>query len=288
MKASILDNSTALRRAAVIGHPIAHSLSPRLFGLLARRLGFALAYEKFDISPDTLATAVEEARREQRFTGWSVTLPHKIAVLALAGRVSPEARRAGAANVLHFVDGVAVAHNTDGFGVLRTLQEQQFDPSVGSAVIFGAGGAARAVACAVALAGSPLVLVCNRTRQRAQSLCADLALHFPSTVFRPVSSACELQAPIGLVVNATSLGLPSNPGGLPCPVLEPGALAFDVVYASEATPFLRDAAGRGARTVDGLDMLVWQALAAWEIWFGPVDEASAVKRSLKALLQEKE
>ncbi|MBI5531124.1 MAG: shikimate dehydrogenase [Deltaproteobacteria bacterium] len=275
------------RLAAVIGHPVAHSLSPRVFAFLSRELERPVSYEAIDVKPEDLASLVEAEQRAGRYTGWNVTLPHKKAVLKLASRASPQARRVGAANVLHFTPDGAEAHNTDVFGVTMTLQEQRFKPTLGAVLILGAGGAARAVACAAAWAGAQTVLVWNRTPDSALTLCADMTELFPNTLFRAVQEAPEVDQPLSLLVNATSVGLAGIEGELPCPKVAAGGLAFDVVYAAEPTRFLREAARLGARTVDGLDMLLWQAMATWELWFGPIAKKGDVKRSLKEGLREK-
>jgi shikimate dehydrogenase len=274
--------------AAVVGHPVDHSLSPRIFAYLSRRLRHPLLYKKLDVGPAEFAGLFKAVARTGLFIGWNVTIPHKQAAMKLVERIAPEAQRVGAANVVVFTARGAEAHNTDVFGVSMTLAECRFDPSDGISLIYGAGGAARAVACSLGQSGARDVLVCNRTARRARGLCQDMERWFPNTSFQTIQRPCDLQSPVKLVVNATSVGLKGNAARWHYPPMLPGALALDLIYGAKPTAFLRGASRRKAQTIDGRDMLIWQALATWQIWFGEIDRPRALKRALKLHLQEAE
>jgi shikimate dehydrogenase len=290
-----------MKRAAVIGSPIAHSLSPSIFSFLARALGEQLRYEKTQIAPPALADFFSNLRQECASTEWlgvNVTLPHKEAVLKLADRLSPAARLVGAANVI-VVDRSQTsptlhAHNTDVEGILETLHEQRLEAAGTHALIIGAGGAARAAAFALGSQGAKLVAIVNpRSPERAKGLAADFGSIFPGCGFSAAPSFGAFQ----LVLQCTPVGqagVDHQEDGF-YSFLEPisfesGALAFDLIYRPEQTPFLEWARRRGLRSVGGLDMLIAQALATWELWRGPHparnELRSALKKHLKKLLAE--
>ncbi len=156
-------------RAGVVGQPIGHSLSPLIHGAWIRAAGLDARYDPFDVAPADFAAFIEA--RRANFTGLNVTVPHKEAALACATVVQPSAERAGAANLLTFVDGQIVAHNTDGIGLLAALRQQAgFEPAGKTVTILGAGGAARGAVAAMVAAGAVKVWVVNRTLERARAL----------------------------------------------------------------------------------------------------------------------
>ncbi len=250
-------------KLALLGQPVAHSLSPRLMtelGCLARRKA---AYRPCTVAPERLAFAVG-LLRTAGFVGANVTAPHKISVIAHLDRLTPEARRIGAVNAVKMSRGKLVGHNTDAAGFADALGEAGFSAKGCEALIFGAGGAARAVAFALGRLKAREVSICARRPQRARALARDMAALFPRTAFRSARPAAA-----ELAVNATPLGrFPHDRS--PAPASWPGCqLAFDLVYGRR-TAFLRQAQGLGAQTIDGTSMLVFQALRSWEFWFGPL------------------
>jgi shikimate dehydrogenase len=295
-----------IKRAAVIGSPISHSISPRIFAFTAKLLGRSdVRYEAFQVESTELTAFLGEIRQDSGFVGLNVTLPHKEAVLACADSATPEARAVGAANVLETRDGRLHAHNTDVAGVEETFREQGFAIENTSAWIIGAGGAARAVAFALGRGRAKRVFTSGisgaSSLARAESLTRDFTNLFPETEFsaqEPPQNAPSDQS-INLVVHSTPLGMrgvPSSRDERPASdvfaallAADRGfkdTLAFDLIYTSEHTPFLDAARARGLRTVNGLDMLIAQALATWEIWFGPIPpEAVSLKPSLREHLR---
>ncbi|UWQ21987.1 shikimate dehydrogenase [Jannaschia sp. W003] len=258
-----------MRLAAVIGDPIAHSRSPRLHGHWLRRHGIDGAYVPLRVRARELEDVLRMLPR-LGFAGCNVTLPHKEAVLRLAAEATPRARRIGAANTLTFRDGGFEADNTDAYGFTESLRAGAAWRADRPAVVLGAGGAARGVVDALVEAGVPEVRIANRTRAKAEAL----AEAFPRCVavgwVPPVEGA-------GLLVNTTSLGMTGQPAlEVPLDGLPADAVVCDIVYTPLETPLLKAARARGNPAVDGLGMLLHQAVPGFERWFGlrpEVDDA---------------
>jgi len=258
--------------AAVIGDPVAHSLSPDIFRAFSREAGRPLSYRALRVPLERLKDGVRRAKKSG-WIGWNVTLPHKIAIIGLLDELDASAREIGAVNVVRFARGRAVGYNTDAEGFWEPLRRRGFSARGSRAVVFGAGGAARA-ACAALMAQKAEVVVLNRTEARARALSEALKLRWA-----PMSACAAELAAADLVVNATSAGL----DGRACPLPEgaafkPGALAYDLVYRPARTPFLKRAEQGGARTLGGLAMLVAQAAATWKIWFTEDVPAGSAER----------
>lgn len=240
--------------AGLVGHPVEHSLSPLLHEAAYRALGLDACYHAFDVAPGGLPAAVAGARA-LGLKGLSVTMPHKEEAARLASRRSQSARRLGACNTLVFDGGETKAESTDGEGFLRDLEEAGFDPAGKPCAVIGAGGAARAIVLSLSEAGARQVLVVNRTPLNAFRAAA--VARGRARVARPE----EIES-AELVVQATSLGMEgSEPGLLPADPhhVGSGQLVVDLVYSPPETEFLAEAARNGARTRNGLGMLVRQA-----------------------------
>ncbi len=263
--------------AGVIGHPIAHSRSPALHGYWLRRYGIKGHYIPMDVAQADLKQALEFLPR-LGFVGLNVTIPHKEAVLKLADIVTDRAALIGAANTLIFrADGRIHADNTDGSGFMANLRQNapHWQPGLGPAAIFGAGGAARAVIAALIEVGVPEIRIANRTRPRAEALRADFGAKL--TVYDWVHAPNMLEG-AHTAINTTSLGMTGKPDfRVPLDGLEPQALVTDLVYNPLKTQFLIEAEARGCTVVDGLGMLLHQAAPGFERWFGhkpEVDDAT--------------
>ncbi|MGR3492578.1 MAG: shikimate dehydrogenase [Shimia sp.] len=254
--------------AGVLGDPIAHSKSPRLFAYWLRRYGLKGHYVPMRLKAATFEDAVR-ALPKLGFVGANVTLPHKERALALADRATDRATLIGAANTLTFrQDGSILADNTDGYGFTSNILSRypHWDPAKGSALVLGAGGAARAIVAALVERRVPRIILCNRTRRRAD----DLAAIFGSRVeVADWIQAGNLVEDAATIVNTTSLGM-TGQGELRIPLdgLRPGTLVNDIVYTPLETRLLREAHEAGAHVVDGLGMLLHQAVPGFERWFG--------------------
>ncbi|WP_424990849.1 shikimate dehydrogenase [Fluviibacterium sp. S390] len=261
--------------AGVIGWPIGHSKSPRVHGYWLNFLGISGHYVPMGVAPEDLETVLRTLPKAG-FVGCNVTLPHKEAALALADEVSDRAARVGAANTLVFKDGKIHADNTDGYGFIANLKQNAPDwrPEAGPAAVFGAGGAARGVIDGLLTAGVPEIRLTNRTRARAEVL----AQHFGDKVTVIHWERAETAAAgANTLVNTTSLGMEGQPPfTLSLAGAAKGALATDIVYVPLDTPFLKEARKHGLQTVDGLGMLLHQAVPGFNAWFGTnplVDDA---------------
>lgn len=265
--------------AGVIGHPIGHSKSPRMHGYWLARYRIPGHYVHLDVAPEDLPEVLR-ALPKAGFVGANVSIPHKQAVLALADEVTERAARIGSANTLTFRPGGGFhADSTDGLGFIENLRQScpDWDAAAGPAAVFGAGGAARAVIDALLDAGVADLRLANRSRDKAEEL-ADL--FGPRVAVVDWAEAEGMAEGAATLVNTTSLGMEGQPPfTLSLAGLVPGALATDLVYVPLETPFLVEAAHQGARTVDGLGMLLYQGVPGFARWFGQTPEVTPELRA---------
>jgi len=267
-------------RYAVFGHPVAHSLSPRIHADFAAQLGIAMEYVAIDAAPEDFAAAIA-AFAATGGLGANVTLPHKERALALCAAASERARRAGAANTLTRRDGDWHGDNTDGIGLVHDLTERhRIDLRARRVLMIGAGGAARGAAPALLDAGIEELWVVNRTPERADAL-AD-AMGEPGRVHTRYWDDLRNLGSFDMVVNATSAGR----GGsleLPFTLATQRTLAVDLSYGEAAVPFLAWAEAAGcAQRIDGIGMLVEQAAESFAIWHGRRPDTDPVYAVLSA------
>ncbi len=257
-----------VKKAFVIGHPIKHSRSPLIHGTWLAAHGIEGSYEPFDVAPDELPAFIERLRQDQ-FAGGNVTIPHKEAVFGLADEVDPLARTIGAVNTLvRRDDGRIRGFNTDYMGFLGNLDQSApgWDRGLGRAIVLGAGGASRAVLVALRERGVGEIVLLNRTPDKAEGLAREIAGPF---VAGPLGDYGKYAPGAGLVVNTTSIGMHGTRfDDLDLRLLPKTALVTDIVYVPLVTPLLADARALGLRTVDGLGMLLHQAVPGFEAWFG--------------------
>lgn len=259
-----------MKRAFVVGHPIAHSRSPLIHGHWLAEHGIAGSYEALDVAPEAFESFVEDLR-EGRFAGGNVTIPHKEAAFRLADTLSATARRIGAVNTLVVSETGAIAgDNTDAAGFIANVRARLgAAPDArlsGRAVLLGAGGTARAVAVALLDAGAAEVVLANRTRQRGEALAEIDPARIRAIGWDGIGAAMSEAA---FLVNTTPLGMTGQaPLDLDLAPLPAEALVADVVYAPLETDLLRRARERGLRNADGLGMLLHQAVPGFEAWFG--------------------
>jgi shikimate dehydrogenase len=269
------------RLAGLIGHPVAHSISPAFQQAAFDALGIHATYERWDTPPDRLATRVR-ALRGARYFGANVTVPHKEAVLPLLDDLDPMARRAGAVNTIVNTNGRISGSNTDIVGFRRALREAGgFDAAGKRALVLGAGGAARAVILALEQEGAVSVAVANRHLARAERLVSDLRSNAgPGLIAIPWEQATSALtvASVDLLINCTTLGLAGSAlareSPIPCEALHSDLYVCDIVANPLVTPLLHDASVAGAGCVGGLPMLVYGGAASFEQWTGetaPVD-----------------
>ena len=258
--------------AGVAGSPVRHSLSPLIHNAWLARAGIDGVYVAF-APPQDGFPAFAKGLRGGAVRGINVTIPFKEQALALADDASPLAQAAGAANLLLFhEDGRIEARNTDGEGLMQALAVQApgFDPTSGPALVLGAGGAARGAVAALLDAGCPDIRVCNRTVERAADLVEALGKGGARLgVVRAIERTDIAAVDAVVAINATSLGLNGGPGpDVQWSLMRPGAVAMDMVYKPLETEFLKAARTQRLRTVDGLEMLIRQAIPSFEAFYG--------------------
>ncbi len=254
--------------AGVIGSPVAHSKSPQLHRHWLSTYGLRGHYIPMDIASEDLEDVIGMMPK-MGFVGANVTIPYKEKVLNLADQITDRATLIGAANTLIFRrDGRLIADNTDGYGFLENIRQsvQDWDPVAGPAVVLGAGGASRAIVAALSEVGVPEILLTNRTRVRAERLKQDFGKRVRVVDWVQDGNILEEAA---LVVNTTSLGMVGKPElRVPLDGLQKDAIVTDLVYTPLKTHLLQQAEEVGCRTVDGLGMLLHQAVPGFERWFG--------------------
>lgn len=272
--------SGATRVAGVIGRPISHSLSPILHNAWLASAGIDGVYVAFSVTEANFASFVGSLRGGS-VAGLNVTLPFKGQALACADQASQAARAAEAANVLVFrEDGSVFADNTDGVGLIGAFETQapaDFSLTAGPAVLVGAGGAAQGAAAALIRAGVPQVTVLNRTVEKAQAIAQALGDRVEGL---PLTAAEQAFAQANAVINATSAGLTGAGLDLPLAATPATCVVMDMTYKPLMTPFLEQAQGLGRPVVDGLSMLIGQAVPSFEAFFGQPPPAEVDVRSL--------
>ena len=269
-------------RAFVIGWPIAHSLSPALHSFWLNQYGIEGSYEKIAVEPEKLSNFLETFK-DNGFVGGNITIPHKQAVFQKLDQADASAKKLQAVNTLWIEGDRLKAGNTDGYGFTANLDE--FCPQwrkAKTALVIGAGGASVAIVYALIDAGIDNIIVANRTLLRAEKLTQDVGEKSESIAFENIDTCLHR---VDLVVNTTSLGMKGNPPlDVDLAQLPKNAIVTDIVYNPLQTPLLQNASKQGLKTVDGIGMLLHQAVPGFEKWFGVRPE---VTRELRAYMLEK-
>ena len=277
---------------AVIGWPVGHSLSPPMHNAAFKHLGLNWAYVAFAVAPERVAEAIQSVRGLQ-LRGLNVTIPHKAGVVEHLDEIAVNAQILNAVNTIASVEGHLTGHNTDGAGFLRSLAEAGEEVSGKQATIIGAGGAARAVALALAQAGVSRLTVLNRTPERAEQLAELLTQHSPLPAVAAsgldASQSAQAVRDADIVVDCTPLGMYPHPDVAPVVPpewLQSHQLVADLTYNPRETVLLKAARRAGARTVDGTGMLVHQGAIAFERWTGQPAPVAVMRQALLEALRE--
>ncbi len=261
-------------RLVLLGHPVAHSVSPRIQNAALRSAGLALSYEAMDVAPMALDEALRGLARE--CAAGNVTIPHKEAVAARCTRLTPLAERVGAVNTFWHEDGRLVGDNTDVGGVDQTVRALLGGAARSARVaLIGAGGGAAAVLAAAEGWGDARVAIYNRHMARAERL----ADRFPAVAVAAASLADALRDAT-LVVNTTPVGMRDREHPVPVELLPRGAAVFDLVYRAGETAWVTAAREAGHRAADGMGMLVEQGALAFERWFGIQPDRAAMWKAM--------
>lgn len=282
-----MSNSTSLRHELVgaFGDPIDENPTGLMMEPAFAAAGLNWRYQLLHVRSADLAAAVAGVRA-LNFRGFNLTIPHKVAVLRHLDAVAPDAALIGAVNTVRRVGDRLIGENTDGKGFLRAVREDAGADPVGKRVVFlGAGGAARAMAVELALAGAAHITVVNRSAPRGAELVSVLQEKTPAQAeFVPWQDAYGVPADADILVNATSIGLYPDVTAMPAvdlATLRPGLLVCDVIPNPPRTAFLAAAAARGAHTLDGLGMLVYQGAIAFKLWTGVEPDVAVMRRALE-------
>ncbi|HEV3409991.1 MAG TPA: shikimate dehydrogenase [Chthoniobacterales bacterium] len=266
-------------RLGVLGDPIAHSRSPEMLNAALQHCGLEMQYAPFQVAPEELERALR-LMAERNFVGVNLTRPHKLAAAELMGELDEFAQAAGAVNCVLFEDGKLIGFNTDGPGFSRAVRHEFFvDLRDLRVLLFGTGGAGRAIAQQCAREGCERLVLVNRTHHEAAELVSALRPYFQGArVLGPVArlevvewKEAALRFQIGhsdLLVNATPLGMKrSDPPVVPNALLEPHLIVYDTVYEPARTALVAAATEAGARGANGLSMLLYQGALSFEHWF---------------------
>lgn len=276
----------ATKLCGLFGFPVEHSLSPTMHNAAFQNSGLNWAYLPFAVHPDHLAKAVQGIH-PLNLAGVNITVPHKQRVISLLDEIEPTAAKIGAVNTIVNCDGKLVGYNTDGAGFIRSLAEEaDFRPQGKTVLMIGAGGAARAVAFTLALSGCKAIYFTNRTTETARELAQEIALHCgTNTEVLPwgLKMPKEIVAGVDLVVQTTALGMWPNwqaAPEFPFAAVHSGQLICDLIYTPRQTSFLQQAAAQGATVLNGMGMLLYQGVLAFELWTGQSAPIEIMKEAL--------
>ncbi len=279
------------RICGIIGDPIEHTVSPAMQNAAFRELGLDYLYAPFPVKDENLGMAID-GMRALNICGLNVTIPHKVAVIPYLDELDTLVENLGAVNTIVSQDGYLKGYNTDASGFWRALQAEMFDPRKKKIVVLGAGGAARAVSFILADKGADLTIV-NRHLGPAQKLADKLF-----RLFRREFQALELDKDnlkialdgAELLVNTTSVGMSPDSDETPVParLIKKSLTVFDIIYNPLKTKLLMDAEKKGAKTISGIEMLVWQGASAFELWTGQKAPVNVMREAAIGALKEYE
>lgn len=285
--------SAETRICGLIGDPVEHSMSPVMHNAAFSSLGLDYTYLPFRVEKENLAKAIDGVRA-LNIRGLNVTIPHKVAAISLLDELDPLAERIGAVNTIVNNNGILKGYNTDASGFLKALLQRGIEPRGKKVVILGAGGASRAISFILSERGADLVIL---NRQLEMDWAVELASSISRFSVKEVKalelSKQNLKAVLedaDILVNATSVGMSPNINQTPVPkrLLKLGLVVFDIVYNPIKTRLLAEAEEAGAKTIEGLGMLVWQGALAFELWTGLKPSAEIMKAEAVKALKEHE
>lgn len=285
MSGSILGTTKIL---GVMGFPVSHSLSPVMHNAAIAAMGLDYVYVPFPIPVEDLPTAIAGLKAIQSVQGFNLTIPHKVEVIPLLDEVLPIAKAVGAVNTVKRVGDRWIGTNTDVAGFLHPLKQLNFDWGNSPAVILGSGGAAKAVVAACLELGCPVIHVVGRDPKKMKKFHGAMTsqLHDYNLRVHPWTSIPHLLEVAGIVINATPIGMASDPN---TPISEAEmnllpnhAIAYDLIYTPRPTKFLQIATARGLKAIDGLEMLINQGACGLEFW---LDQPVPIEIMRQALFQ---
>ncbi|MFH1424328.1 MAG: shikimate dehydrogenase [archaeon] len=277
-------------KLCVIGDPVEHSLSPAMHNAALRELGLEHTYEKIRVKPEELKKFIERIRSGE-ISGASITIPHKQSILPLMDGLSKEAELIGAVNTVQRKENKLVGHNTDGIGCVNALEEAGVEVSGKSALILGAGGAARAIAFTLALSGAEALEIANRTPEKAEALARDVNEETGLEVAAgDLSNLGSKIRNVDILINTTSVGMKGTQEDktlVKAVDMHPGLVVNDIVYTPRKTLLLKEAGKAGCKIVEGRGMLVHQGAEQFRIFTGKDAPVEVMREALNEALGEK-
>jgi shikimate dehydrogenase len=259
-----------MKRFAVIGDPIAHTLSPNLHQEVYRQLELDASFEQIHVTPNSLDSFINS----NKLDGFNVTIPHKLSIIPFLKGLDEAAKTIGAVNCVHNGKG----YNTDWIGFLKSMELNGVDFNGKDCTILGAGGAARAIAYGLVQADVNSILISNRTQTKADQLLDWINSIFP-TNFQSKNS--------DIIINCTPLGMWPDTESMPEVEIQNGQILADTIYNPLETTWLKAGKPKGAKTIDGLDMFIAQGLASADIWFGEKISEKIKLEDIKKVLKSK-
>jgi len=277
-------------KLGLIGHPVAHSLSPAMHNSVFKKLGLDYTYEAFDVKPDDVIPFLERCK-ESSFLGLNVTVPYKEEVMKYIDNVSENAQLIGAVNTIKFDGSDVYGYNTDGIGCIKALSDAGVSIDEKKILILGAGGAARAIAFQCIIDGAH-VCISNRTIARAKLLASEIKTRLGDKIRvldYSKDSLIEELDDINVLINATTVGMEHEIGDeiIPWEVLPASIAVMDIVYNPLETNLLRKARSRGCKTISGVGMLVHQGAESLRIWLGIDPPVKLMEEAVLARLVKK-
>jgi len=276
----------------IFGHPVEHTFSPGMHNAAFAKMKRDACYVPFAVAPADLGQAVR-AIVPLGIQGLNITIPHKETIIPFLDDLTDDARMIGAVNTIEVNRGKLIGHNTDGRGFLRSLREETgFRPKGKTILMIGSGGAARAVGFNLALSGAQKIVLCDLDVSKANKLGRDIRNKTATDITIVTPEALEKTAHIhtaDCIINATPLGLrPGDPLPIPRRLIQRDQLICDLVYNPLRTPLLRAARERGADTLPGIGMLLYQGVIAFEIWTGGKAPVTVMKDALTGQIKRRE
>jgi shikimate dehydrogenase len=273
----------------LFGDPVSHSISPEIQNRAFEALELPFRYLAFQIKGEELPAAVAGAKA-MGFVGFNVTIPHKQAILPLLDELAPSAQRVGAVNTVRRDGNRLIGYNTDGEGFTRALEDELgITPKGRTFLLLGSGGASRAVSLTLAAQGAARIIIANRTVEHAQSLAQDIASIGGDVTAISLSGLSRWSGEAEIIINTSPVGMYPHVDTeplLPLDLIQDDHVICDLIYNPRPTKLLREAARRGARTMDGLGMLLWQGALACQIWTGKLPPIAPLEAAALGALAE--
>ena len=277
----MIDSKTKL--LGLIGHPVEHSLSPIMHNEALRDKNLNYVYLAFDVHPDRLKYVVSGAKALGTFSGFNVTVPHKVEIIKYLDEIDNEAQLIGAVNTVKIKDNKAIGYNTDGLGVRMSLEEEIGRIKGKNILIIGAGGAARAVSFELAKDNS--ITIINRTVENAKTLAKDISNKLNKNIgYGGLNIDIE---DYNIIIHTTPVGMYPNINTKPIidvDKINKDMVVMDLIYNPRETVLLKESRKRGAKTINGLGMLVYQGAIAFEIWTGIKPDVKVMKRKIENII----